>query len=277
MLFRSNGGLSELSKTGSTVTITAEQTGNMVELSVTADGKPVENPSSGLTLTVPAPNAAPGTVAALVREDGTRQIIRKSVADGSRVIVPLDGPAKLEILDNGKRFRDVPDNSWAADAVSFVSAHELFSGTGSDQFSPDLPMSRGMLAVVLHNLEGNPRQAFANAFADVRGTAWYADGVAWAAEHGIISGYDGNRFGPDDNITREQLAVMLWRYAGSPTAVSGTLRFSDADTASDWAQNALLWAVEQGILSGKGGGILDPLGKATRAQAAQMLKNFILD
>ena len=135
-------------------------------------------------------------------------------------------------------------------------------------------MSRGMLAVVLHNLEDNPNQPLTSIFSDVDNTKWYAEGVAWAAEKGIVTGY-GGKFDPNGDITREQLAVMLWRYAGSPKAKSGTLNFTDAYKVSSWALEAMRWATEKGIINGKGNGILDPTGKATRAQAAQMLKNFL--
>lgn len=270
-----NGGLGSLASAGGTVTVAAEKAGNTVELSVTAGGRTVEHVPGGLTLTVPASSTTPGTVAVLLREDGTREVVRKSVADGGSVTVPLDGSARLEIVDNGKQFADVPAGSWAADAAAFVSAHELFSGTAPDRFDPDKPMSRGMLAVVLHNLEGNPFQAVTNEFADVDGGAWYAQGVAWATARSIIGGYGNGRFGPNDNITREQLAVILWRYAGSPAATDQALDFTDADRVSGWALDALRWAVENGVLSGKGGGILDPQGYATRAETAQILKNFM--
>ena len=90
-----------------------------------------------------------------------------------------------------------------------------------------------------------------------------------------MGGYGNGMFGPNDNITREQLAVMLWRYAGSPAATDKELHFNDADKASGYALDALRWAVENGVINGKGGGILDPKGLATRAQTAQMLKNFL--
>lgn len=270
-----NGGLGSLASAGGTVTVAAQQTGNAVELTVTAGGKTVESVPGGLTLTVPASSATSGTVAVLINPDGTREVVRKSTADDGAITIPLKGSAKLEIVDNSKYFSDVPAMGWKADAAAFVSAHELFSGTAPGRFSPDAPMSRGMLAVVLHNLEDNPAQALTGAFMDVDNSQWYAGGVAWAAAQGIIGGYGNGRFGPNDNITREQLAVMLWRYAGSPAAVDRELRFADADKASDWALEALCWAAEKGIINGKNGGILDPAGQATRAETAQMLKNFM--
>ena len=270
-----NGGLGSLGSAGGTVIVTAQQTGNSVELTVTAGGQTVQNVPGGVTLTVPAASTTPGTVAVLVHEDGTREVVRKSVADNGAVTIPLDGSAKLEIVDNSGYFADVPATSWAADAVAFASSHELFNGTAPGQFSPDTPMSRGMLAVVLHNLESNPTQALTGAFTDVDNSQWYAEGVAWAEAQGIIGGYGNGQFGPNDNITREQLAVMLWRYAGSPAATDRELHFADAHRASDWALEALRWATENGIINGKGGGILDPTGQATRAETAQMLKNYM--
>lgn len=270
-----HGGLSSLSSAGGTVSVTAEQVGSTVELSVSAGGKPVDSISGGLTLTVPVRNAVPGTVAVLIGADGTRQVVRKSVAGNGSITIPLNGSAKLEIVDGSKSFTDVPAASWMADAVAFASAHQLFIGTAPDRFSPGLPMSRGMLAVVLHNLESNPRQALTGVFSDVGGSEWYAEGVIWAAANGIVDGYGGGRFAPNDNITREQLAVMLWRYAGRPAATGRDLAFTDAGKASGWAKDALSWAVENHVINGKGNGILDPGGYATRAETAQMLKNFM--
>ena len=131
--------------------------------------------------------------------------------------------------------------------------------------------------MVLHNLENNPAQPLAGMFSDVVSDAWYSEAVAWAAARGIVSGYGNGLFGPGDNITREQLAVMLWRYAGSPAATDKELHFTDADKASGYALEALRWAVENGILNGYGDGRLGPQGLATRAQVAQMLMNFLKD
>lgn len=270
-----NGGLGSLASPGGTVTVTAEQVGNSVQLTVTAGGEAVANVPGGVTLTVPAENTNPGTVAMLVHADGTREVVRKSVAGETNITIPLAGSAKLVITENSKPFEDVPATSWAADAAAFVSAHELFHGTAPGQFSPNAPMSRGMLAVVLHNLESNPNQAFTGIFGDVDSGQWYAEGVSWAAANGIVDGYGNGQFGPNNPITREQLAVMLWRYAGRPEPKTKELDFTDAGKASGYALEALQWAVEQGIIQGKGNGILDPKGTATRAQAAQMLMNFL--
>ena len=271
----SNAALDTLSRAGGAVSVAAEKTEQTVVLTLAVDDEIVEQVPGGLTLTVPAEDAGPGTVAVLVHEDGSRETIRKSVAADGVMSIPLSGSATVEIVDNSKDFTDVPPESWAADAVAFASAHELFSGTSETAFSPDEAMSRGMLVTVLYRLDGSPELNQTGAFRDVSSDAWYAEGVAWAVENGIADGYGDGQFGPDESITREQFVVMLWRYAGSPEAGSQVLDFVDADQASSYAQAALRWAVENGILSGVGRGMLDPRGTATRAQAAQLLKNFM--
>lgn len=270
-----NGGLGTLAAKEGDITVAARKEGDIVALFVTADGEPVDQIPGGITLTVPVENVTPGTVAALVRADGTREVIRKSAVDGDAVVIPLEGSAVVEILDNSRPFSDVPSDSWMADAVSFVSARELLGGVAPDVFDPDGLMSRGMLAAALHNLEGNPSLADVRSFSDVAEGAWYANSVQWAAASGIVEGYSVSRFGPEDPISRQQLAAILWRYAGRPAPSNLSLPFSDADQAEDWALDALRWAVEQGVMSGKGSGRLDPAGPATRAEAAQMLKNLL--
>lgn len=270
-----NASLDTLSGADSTVSVVMERSENTVVLTLSADGKDVGTIPGGLTLTVPVEDAGPGTVAVLVHEDGTRETVRWSVVEDGAVRIPLNGSVTLEIVDNSKTFADVPAESWATDAVTFASAHELFSGTGEATFSPELSMSRAMLATVLYNLEGCPDQVLTSAFSDVNSDAWYAAGVSWAAANGITNGYGDGQFGPNDNVTREQLAAMLWRYMGSPAADEQVSDFMDADQASSYAMDALYWATANGILNGYGNGHLDPCGLATRAQAAQMLKNFI--
>ncbi len=274
-----NQALDTLSSAGGTVNVATEQVDQAVVLTLTAGGEKVEELPGGLTLSVPVEDAGPGTVAVLVHEDGTRETIRKSVVEDGMVNIPLNGSATVEIVDNSKEFADVPSTNWAADAVAFASAHELFSGTSENTFSPNQPMSRGMLTTVLYNLEGRPEQDLtvqdlADGYSDVSSDAWYAGGIAWAAENGIASGYANGQFGPNDSITREQFAVMLWKYAGSPGSDS-QLDFTDADQISGYAQTALRWAAEKGILSGYTNGQLSPKGTATRAEAAQMLKSFL--
>ena len=172
-------------------------------------------------------------------------------------------------------FQDVDISAWYMTSVEYALQSGLMGGYNSERFGTNDNLSRAQLAQILYNKEGRPAVTDGSSFADVAPGAWCAPAITWAAERGIVGGYGNGMFGPDDNITREQLAVMLWRYAGSPAATDKELHFTDADKASGYALEALRWAVENCVINGKGGGILDPKGLATRAQVAQMLKNYL--
>ena len=175
-------------------------------------------------------------------------------------------------------FTDVKSGSWYYDAVMFACEKGLFAGTSSTTFSPDAEMTRSMLVTVLHRLAGKP-QSGATKFGDVEGGSWYADAVAWASSQGIVKGNEDGGFDPNGNITREQIATILYRYvkqAGKDTTASGNLsKFSDGSKVSDFAAEAMKWAVGCNLISGKEGGILDPGGFATRSEVATMLMRFI--
>lgn len=183
---------------------------------------------------------------------------------------PCDGGADCP----SRGFSDLAGpEAWYHEAVDFTLRNGLMNGYGSGRFGPEHPLSRAQLVQILYSLEGKPAAA-GGTFSDVDPGAWYAPAVTWAAERGIASGYADGRFGPDNSVTREQLAVMLWRYAGSPAA-SQALPFDDTNEASSYALEALRWAAEQGILSGYGGGRLVPQGQASRIQAAQMFMKLL--
>lgn len=192
--------------------------------------------------------------------------------------VPLAGEASC---DGGadcpsRGFTDLGGaGTWYHEAVDYVLRNGLMGGYGGGLFGPDDLLTRAQFVQILYNREGRPAASGGGVFADVAGGAWCAPAVSWAAERGVVGGYGDGRFDPGGGITREQLAVMLWRYAGSPAATGRELRFTDADKAGGYALEALRWAAENGIVSGRGDGILDPKGQATRAQAARMLRNFL--
>lgn len=173
------------------------------------------------------------------------------------------------------RFSDLGRvGTWYHDAVDYVLQKKLMDGYGNGMFGPDNILTRAQFAQILYNMEGQPAVKGNNIFSDISADAWCFPSVTWAAGQGIAGGYSNGLFGPDDSITREQLAVMLWRYAGKPAPAAKMLDFTDADKISDYALDAFCWAVEQRIISGGNNGLLSPQGLATRAQAAQMLKNF---
>lgn len=148
-------------------------------------------------------------------------------------------------------------------------------GYGNKKFGPDDSLTRAQFAQILYNKDGGTVAKNPSAFTDVAKGAWYYDAVAWAAESGVVEGYGDGKFGPDDPITREQLAVMFWRYMGRPKAEVTLSSFTDSGKASGYALEALRWAVDQKIVQGKGNGILDPAGNATRAEVAAMLQRFL--
>ena len=201
--------------------------------------------------------------------------------DGTYTFKQPSGKVTIEVIYKpietpwNNPFTDVSESDWYYEAVRFVQEQGLMNGYSDGRFGPNDTLSRAQLAQILFNKEGRPGVNYLLDFSDVAGEAWYTEAVRWAASQGIVGGYGNGTFGPNDPITREQLAVMLWRYSGSPAATNKELHFNDTDEISGYALEALRWAVENGILSGYGDGRLGPQGQATRAQAAQMLKNFI--
>ena len=175
-------------------------------------------------------------------------------------------------------FDDISQSAWYYGAVEYVYSNDMMQGTSATTFSPEVEMSRGMIATVLYRLANTPALTDNISFSDVGGNEWYTDAIQWAAENNIMSGYGNNQFGPMDSVTREQLALILYNYTASKgisvTTAGDLSSFRDAQNTSDWAEEAISWAVGVGLLSGKGNGILDPTGTATRAEVAQILMNY---
>lgn len=175
-------------------------------------------------------------------------------------------------------FTDVSTSDWFYDDVAFVYENGLFSGTDSRSFSPNASMTRAMLVTVLYRLEGEPTVTGRSSFTDVRSGAYYEKSVIWAAANGIVTGTDSTSFSPDTKVTREQLAAILYRYAQYrklDTDASAKLNsFTDADSVSAYASEALGWAVSEGLINGASGKLM-PKGDATRAQVAAILHRFV--
>lgn len=275
---------------GTTGTVVTDKHGDVTEVtaSVSAEAAksgervtlPVEVPAAGMTgdapavsvsvpksagsvkVEIPVEKVTPGTVAVIVNADGTEKIVKTSILTENGVALTVSGNVTVKIIDNAAEFEDVhPMEHWAADAVDFVTARELFSGVSENRFSPNSDMTRAMLMTVLARLDG---------YDTTGGAAWYEKGMEWAKTNGISDGS-----APNGSITREQLAVMLWRYAGSPTSGHSLNGYSDVSRISDYAQEAMRWANETGVLNGTSSTTFEPKGWATRAQVAQMLKNFM--
>ena len=250
-----NAGLDSLSGAGGTVTITAEKTDNLVELSIAVGGKTVESIPGGVTLAIPMTDVTPGTVAVDAK---TGKVIKLSAPTGDGLTVRLDGSANIVLEDRSKDFTDTPAH-WASDSIDFVTAHGMFSGTSESSFSPDAPMTRAMVMTVLARFEGVDTSG---------GATWYEKGMEWSKAAGVSDGTN-----PGQSVTREQLVTMLYRYVGTP-GVSGTLNgFPDAGQVSGYAEAAMRWAVETGLIQGSNG-LLNPQGSATRAEVAAILSRF---
>ena len=175
-------------------------------------------------------------------------------------------------------FTDVTGH-WALDSIRKVYDLGLMTGTKATRFSPDTALNRAMLVTILYRLEGSPAVSSASVYTDVATGAWYTDAVAWAAQHGITVGYGNGRFGPKDDITREQMAAILYRYAQYKTydtTASADLRgYTDAGSISGWALEALQWANGAGLISGRTNTLLAPAGSTTRAETAVILVRFL--
>lgn len=177
------------------------------------------------------------------------------------------------------KFNDVSANDWFASAVDYVTGKGMMNGTADNTFSPKANTTRGMVVTVLYRLENQPSTSAAS-FTDVASGAYYANAVAWANANGIVSGYGSGKFGPNDKVTREQLAAILYRYAqykkydvsvGEDTNI---LSYDDAQSISSYAIPAIQWACGAGVVTGKSGSKMDPKGNATRAEVAAMLMRF---
>lgn len=257
------------------------QTGTGAEVKEQADGSykvTLPKDSTGSVL-VTIPKVSEGDLLVIVHADGTQEVVKKSVVQDGTAYLMLDENATVKVVDYVSDFNDVKEDAWYADAVDFTAGRGLFSGVGGGSFAPNETLNRGMVVTVLYALEDAGAQKTAGLFDDVAEDAWYAQGTAWAVEAGIVSGYGDGQFGPNDAITREQLALMLYRCAQYMKLSTGTGAsldgFGDEEEISSWAQQAMSWAVSAGILGGTPEGNLNPGGTATRAEAAVMVSQFV--
>lgn len=288
-----NGDAMRVTKQNLTVTIQSSGSdsgsgsgGGKIPADVTDHGNgsaTVDFPGSGIDtsdgpvrVSIPASD---GNVVVATYSDGTQAILGKSLVENGTAYFLLDRAAEVKVIDNTKHFTDVADSAWYKSAVDFASSHELFNGVSATEFAPDLPMTRAMLVTVLHRLESEPDVTAANIFTDVMNGTWYTGAVVWGTENKIIEGYGDGRFGPEDNLTREQMATILYRYMkflGMDVSARGDLSaFVDGNQVSSWALEAMQWAVGSGVITGKEGAVLDPMGNTTRAEVATMLMRLV--
>ncbi|MGI6205199.1 MAG: S-layer homology domain-containing protein [Anaerovoracaceae bacterium] len=176
-------------------------------------------------------------------------------------------------------FTDVAANRWSRSAVEYVYNNGIFAGTSATTFSPETVMNRAMFVTILYRMEGSPAVSGDSSFTDVASGQYYSDAVKWASDNGIVSGYDADTFGPNDEVTREQMAAIFYRYANyknyDVSATNDLSSFSDASSVSSYATDAMKWAVGAGIISGMSDGTLQPQAGATREQTASIVQRFM--
>ncbi len=248
-------------------------------------------PHKGDTVTItPQPEDGYQVDEVIVTDQNGKEVEVTPKGDGSYTFTQPDGKVTITVTFKEKSavsdcprdescpmapFTDADRTAWYHDGVHYCVEHGLMVGTSADTFEPNITTTRGMIATILWRLEGSPMVDTAMNYTDVPSGSWYEEAIRWADSTGVVLGYGDGTFGPDDPITREQMAAMLWRYAGKPQAESSLADFTDGSETSQWAESAMVWAVEQGLIEGMGNAQLNPQGQATRAQAAIILMRFV--
>ena len=190
-------------------------------------------------------------------------------------ILPATG-SNLPAECPSEAFSDLDTNSWYHEGVDFVLLNGLMNGMSSTEFAPNGVLTRAQLVTILYRMAGSPSvDGLNNPFTDVSDGTWYTNAVIWAADKGVVTGTTATTFAPDVNITREQIATILFRYAGAEAVAEDHLAdFTDADKISGYARDAMNWAVANGLINGMGDGTVAPNATATRAQIATILMRY---
>ncbi len=213
-------------------------------------------------------------------EDGTRVDVYEALKEDTYYFFMPDQAVTVSAIFAydypDMPFTDVNSNSWYFNAIEFVCNKGIMQGVSSTKFGPNGTITRGMIVTMLWRMAGEPYVG-GGSFDDVASGSYYATAVAWAAKNGIVDGYNSTRFGPNDAVTREQIATMLYRYAkwlGYSASGSSLAGYSDASSVSSWAKDAMGWAVKNSVVTGVTATKLNPASSATRAEAAQMFMNL---
>lgn len=194
-----------------------------------------------------------------------------AVLTASALALALSATAFAAVEDTG--FSDVAADAWYGEAVMYCRDNVLMNGTSQTTFTPDATMTRAQLCAVFYRMAGSPEVSGADVFADTPAGAWYEDAILWAGQNGIMSGYTAASFGPNDPVTRAQIAAILWRYAGQPDSDAAE-NYTDETSIPSWADTAVDWAQASGTITGMADGSFQPNGRATRAQVAVILMRY---
>ena len=249
-----------------------------------------KNPGKGDQVTItPAPDDGYAVDTVIVTDPNGNAVAVTPNDDGTYTFVQPSGNVTITVTfrpltsvsdcprDNNcpmAPFTDADRAAWYHDGIHYCVEHGLMMGTSQTTFAPNTATTRGMIVTILWRLAGSPIVSSPMDYDDVTAEDWYGEAVRWADSAGVVSGYGNGKFGPNDPITREQMATMLWRYAGSPKAEGSLSSFADGAQTSRWAQPAMIWATERGLFAGVGNDRLEPQEQATRAQTATILTQF---
>jgi|GEM_PF-6183154 len=248
-----------------------------------------ERAAEGTTVKVaPKPGEGYETAGVTVKDKDGNEIAVKDNGDGTYSFVMPAGSVSVSASFTEKqhecpasKFGDVDLDAWYHQYLDYVLGKGIMEGVGGGRFAPQAATTRAMIVTMLHRLEGTPESGIEMPFDDVEEGLWYSEAVKWAAENGIVEGYGDGRFGPTDQITREQFVTIMHRYAqfkGIDVSVgedTNILSYDDALDISDWAVSAMQWGVGSGLIEGRSDSLLVPQGSATRAEAATIFERFI--
>ena len=256
-----------------TVTGSAEKAAEGTDITLTV------TPASGYEIDTVSVADADGKAVALKSEKEGTYSFTMPAADVTVTAAFRQIPVQQPSLSG--KFRDLDQNAWYMNAVDFVLAENLFNGMSDTEFAPDATMTRAMFVTVLSRMEGIDASQYAgSSFRDVEAGQWYSAAVQWASTNDIVKGINDTTFNPDGDVTREQMATIMYRYANykkmdtSGADTSKFDRFTDRNRVSDWAVDAMKWATAAGVINGMGDGTVAPQNTATRAQVAQIAMNF---
>ena len=245
------------------------------ELKVLIDGKPISRLDSGISLSIS------GSANLAVIVDGESETpIAKSMLDGGVITLVVNEGAVIKLIRaQSPVFTDVPASFWGYEGITFLSARGIMQGIGNNEFAPNGTMTRAMIVTMLHRLELETAAGAKSSFNDVNSNAYFSEAVDWAVEEGIVEGLSSTAFGPNENVTRAQLATMIFRYAksiGLDVNARGNLSaYSDRGDIPSWSEDAMSWAVAVGLFKGYENGQIRPNGEATRAEAAILMYRLV--
>lgn len=269
---------------GSSVTTEERKDGTTVKTETTAEGQTTaEIKAEGeKEVVIPVKETEKVLMVIVTDENGKKDYITEVTATDNGVTVAVAGNASVDIKSGDKKeFEDVHDvEHWSESSVDFVHTLGLMNGTGEDHFSPDVALTRAMLVTILYRAEGEPEATNDGKFSDVEAGSYYEKAVAWAQANGIVKGISDTEFAPNKHITREQIAAIMHRYAEHKeydisVGETNVHEYDDAHHISDYAVEAMQYAVNLGLITGKTETTLNPVDKATRAEIATILERFI--